>query len=61
MGKLESVKNSITGLFKSKTEEMPFDHMNITLSQVNPKTSQKEVVCEGHGSWLGQIYIDSKK
>ncbi len=55
------MKNSITGLFKSKADETPFDHMAITLTQLNPTTKQKELVCEGHGSWLGQIYIDSKK
>lgn len=58
---MESVKNSITGLFKSKTENTPSDHISISISQVNSISKQKEVICEGHGSWLGQIYIDSKK
>lgn len=58
---MESVKNSITGLFKNKDEAVSSDHLSITISQVNPKTKERKTVCEGHGSWLGQIYIDSKK
>jgi len=58
---LESVKNSITGLFKSKAENIPADHISISISQVNSVSKQKDIICEGHGSWLGQIYIDSKK
>ena len=55
------MKNSITGLFKSKGDENPSDHLIITISQVDPKTKERKVISEGHGSWVGQVYIDSKK
>lgn len=57
---MESVKNSITGLFSSKTEEIPLDHFIVQISKLNKETKQKNLVSEGHGSWLGQIYIDNK-
>ena len=61
IGNVESIKNSITGFFSSKTEEVPFDHFIIQISKLNPTTKVKDLVSEGHGSWLGQIYIDGKK
>lgn len=45
---MESVKNSITGLFKNKENELEStDNMSITISQVNPKTKERKTVCEG--------------
>jgi hypothetical protein len=60
-GNIESIKNSITKLFSSKEEDVPLDHYIIQIYQVNKTTKQKELVSEGHGSWLGQCYIDGKK
>jgi hypothetical protein len=57
---MEAIKNSITSMF-SKSESTPPDHLNIKISKLNPTTKQKEVVSEGHGSWIGQIYIDNIK
>ena len=59
-GKIAAIKNSITSIF-SKSEELPLDQFNITISKLNVATKIKETVCEGHGSWMGQIYFDSKK
>jgi hypothetical protein len=45
---MESVKNSITGIFKSKKDEdINSDHLIITVSQVDPKTKERKTVCEG--------------
>jgi hypothetical protein len=57
---MEAIKNSITSMF-SKSTLTPPDHLNIQILKLNPSTKQKEVVSEGHGSWIGQIYVDSKK
>jgi hypothetical protein len=35
--------------------------MTIHISKLNKETRVKDLVCEGHGSWLGQIYIEGKK
>ena len=48
MGKIESVKNSITGLFKKGDDSnSPSDHLSITISQVNPSTKERTTVCQG--------------
>lgn len=60
-GTMESIKNSITGLFKSKEKKIPSDDVVIQILQVNPTTKQKDFVSEGSGSWLGEIIIDSKR
>lgn len=60
-GNIESLKNSISSLFGSKAEETPYDHMIIQISKLNTQTKVKDLVSEGHGSWLGQIYFDGKK
>jgi len=57
---MESIKSSISSLF-TKSNEPVLDNFTITISKVNPSTKTKEPVSEGHGSWLGQIYIDGKK
>ena len=45
---MESVKNSITGIFKSKVDEATSsDHLIITVSQVDTKTKERKTVCEG--------------
>jgi len=59
-GKIEAIKNSITSIF-SKSDDGSVDHFNITISKLNVQTKIKEPVSEGHGSWLGQVYIESKK
>jgi hypothetical protein len=59
-GKMEAIKNSITSMF-SKGDDAPLDHFAVQISKLNMQTKVKELVCEGHGSWLGQIYIEGKK
>jgi hypothetical protein len=54
-----TIRSSITNLF-TKTESPILDEFIIQINQVN-KDKVKELKCEGHGSWLGQIYIDGKK
>lgn len=57
---MEAIKNSITSIF-SKSNSTPLDHLEIQILKVNPTTKQKELVSEGHGCWLGQIYFEGKK
>lgn len=60
VGKLESVKNSISGLFSSKSEEEPLDHFTIQISKIYSDTNKKDILAEGHGSWLGQVVFQNK-
>lgn len=55
-----SIKSSIASFF-SKSADLPLDQFIIQISKLNKQTKTKDLVCEGHGSWLGQIYIEGKK
>jgi hypothetical protein len=49
----------ISKLFGSK-KEIQYDEGKIEIKRFNPDTKQKELVCTGYGSWLGQIYFGEK-
>jgi hypothetical protein len=57
---MEVLKNAISSIF-TKSGDVNLDHFIIQISQLNKQTRLKDLVCEGHGSWLGQIYIEGKK
>jgi len=61
IGNLEGISNKITGLFKSTPEIIPSDHFTTKITKLNKQTKEKALVCEGHGSLFGQIYMDGKK
>lgn len=61
VGNITAIKNVVTGFFSSKTEEVSNDHFIIQISKLNPTTKVKDLISEGHGSWLGQIFIEGKK
>jgi hypothetical protein len=59
-GKIEKLKGALTSIF-SKADEIPLDHFIIQISQLNKETKTKDLVSEGHGTWLGQVYVEGKK
>lgn len=43
-----------------KKKKVQYDEGKIEIKKFNPETKEKEVVCTGYGSWLGQIYFGDK-
>lgn len=50
VGKIETVKNSIKGIFVAKEESVCSDHLLINISKVDPKTKERTSVSQGKKS-----------
>jgi hypothetical protein len=56
---VEKMSRAFSGLFSSKKEEAS-DKIAIQIFQQNSETKQKELICEGNGSWVESIYFEDK-